>query len=49
MGTLGVWRLDDQSDVPRSLQIRHAELDVVLRELEVAGKIKTTEERASSQ
>jgi len=32
-----------KSDLARRLQIRQAELDVVLQELEQAGKIKLTE------
>jgi hypothetical protein len=32
-----------KSDLAQRLQIRHAELDVVLQELEWAGKIKLTE------
>ena len=32
-----------KSDLARSLQIRQAELDVVLQELERAGKVRLTE------
>lgn len=32
-----------KSDLAQRLQIRHAELDLVLKELERAGKVKLTE------